>query len=62
MWFAQPEMFDVPLLATGLEHLYETLNPSPDSTEGHLRETLYDHLVMRRAAPVNYDTLPPKQI
>jgi hypothetical protein len=37
---AQPEMFDVPLIATGLEHLYVTHNPSPDLTERHLRETL----------------------
>jgi hypothetical protein len=39
--FAQPEMFDVPLLTTGLEHLYVTLNPSPDLTERQLREILY---------------------
>jgi adenosine tuberculosinyltransferase len=58
--FAQPEMFDVPLLTTGLEHLYVTLNPSPDLTEGQLREILYDHLVTRRAAPVDYDTLSPE--
>jgi hypothetical protein len=31
--FAQLEMFDVPLLTTGLEHLYATLGPSPDFTE-----------------------------
>src|SRR5215211_2258155 len=55
--FAQPEMFDVPLLTTGLEHLYATLNPSPDLTERQLREILYDHLVTRRAAPVDYDAL-----
>jgi adenosine tuberculosinyltransferase len=55
--FAQPEMFDVPLLPTGLEHLYATLNPSPDLTERQLREILYDHLVTRRAAPVDYDAL-----
>ena len=58
--FAQPEMFDVPLLTTGLEHLYVTLNPSPDLTERQLREILYDHLVTRRAAPVDYDTLSPE--
>ncbi len=58
--FAQPEMFDVPLIATGLEHLYVTLNPSPDLTERQLREILYDHLVTRRAAPVDYDTLSPE--
>jgi hypothetical protein len=55
--FAQPEMFDVPLLTTGLEHLYATLKPSPDLTERQLREILYDHLVTRRAAPVDYDAL-----
>jgi hypothetical protein len=58
--FAQPEMFDVPLLSTGLEHLYATLNPSPDLTERQLREILYDHLVTRRAAPVDYDALSPE--
>lgn len=58
--FAQPELFDVPLLTTGLEHLYVTLNPSPDLTERQLREILYDHLVTRRAAPVDYDALSPE--
>ena len=58
--FAQPEMFDVPLIGTGLEHLYVTLNPSPDLTEIQIREILYDHLVTRRAAPVNYDALSPE--
>ena len=58
--FAQLEMFDVPLLTTGLEHLYATLGPSPDLTERQLREILYDHLVTRRAAPVNYDALSPE--
>jgi hypothetical protein len=58
--FAQPEMFDVPLLTTGLEHLYATLNPSPDFTERQLREILYDHLVTRRAAPVDYAALSPR--
>ena len=58
--FAQPELFDVPLLTTGLEHLYATLNPSPDLTERQLREILYDHLVTRRAAPVDYEALSPE--
>ena len=53
-------MFDVPLLTTGLEHLYATLNPSPDLTERQLREILYDHLVTRRAAPVDYEALSPE--
>ena len=60
--FAQLEMFDVPLLTTGLEHLYATLGPSPDLTERQLREILYDHLVTRRAALVDYDTLSPEAL
>jgi adenosine tuberculosinyltransferase len=55
--FAQPEMFDVPLLTTGLKRLYVTHNPSPDLTERQLREIFYDHLVTRRVAPVDYDAL-----
>ena len=58
--FAQPEMYEVPLLTTGLEQLYATLNPSPDLSEWQLREILYDHLVTRRAAPANYDALSPE--
>jgi hypothetical protein len=55
--FAQPEMFYVPLLTTGLGHLYATLNLSPDLTEGQLCEIFYDHLITRRAAPVVYNAL-----
>lgn len=55
--FVQPEMFDVPLLPNGLEHLYATLNPSPDLTQDQLREILYDHLATRRATPVDYESL-----
>ena len=58
--FEKPEMFDVPLLTNGLENLYATLNPSPDLTQRQLREILYDHLVTRRAAPVDYDALSPE--
>jgi hypothetical protein len=58
--FEKPEMYDVPLLTNGLEDLYATLNPSPDLTERQLREILYDHLVTRRAAPVDYDALSPE--
>jgi hypothetical protein len=47
--FIQPQLFDVPLLATGREDLYFTLNPSPGLTEPQLRGILYDHLVTRRA-------------
>jgi tuberculosinol/isotuberculosinol synthase len=56
--FAQPVLFDVPLLATGQEDLYVTLNPSPSLTEEQLREILYDHLVTRRVPEVDYDKLP----
>jgi hypothetical protein len=55
--YAQPELLDVPLLTTGLERPYVTLNPSPDLTERQPRETLYRHLVTQRAAPAEYDTL-----
>ena len=60
--FGQPEMFDVPLVTTGLEHLYVTVNPSPDLTERQLREILYDHLVTRNAPPVDYESLSPEAV
>ena len=56
--FAQPALFDIPLLATGEEDLYATLTPSPDLTEKQLREILYDHLITRRSAEVDYEELP----
>jgi adenosine tuberculosinyltransferase len=55
--FAQPALFDVPLVATGQEDLYTTLTPSPDLTEVQLREILYDHLVTRRTPDPDYETL-----
>ena len=55
--FAQPAMFDVPLLATGEEDLYATLTPSPDLTERQLREILYDHLIQRRVPEPDYEAL-----
>jgi adenosine tuberculosinyltransferase len=55
--FAQPSLFDVPLLATGEVDLYATLAPSPSLTEKQLREILYDHLVTRRAAEISYESL-----
>jgi adenosine tuberculosinyltransferase len=55
--FLQPQFFDVPLISTGEEDLYFTLNPSPDLTERQLREILYDHLVTRRTQEVNYGAL-----
>ena len=57
--FIQPQLFDVPLLATGREDLYFTLNPSPDFTEPQLRGILHDHLVTRREPEVaDYGSLP----
>jgi adenosine tuberculosinyltransferase len=55
--FAQPALFDIPLLATGEEDLYATLTPSPSLTEKQLREILYDHVITRRAAEVDYEAL-----
>ena len=55
--FAQPGVFEVPLVATGLEDLYATLTPSPDLTEAQLRGILYDHLVTRRTPAPDYGTL-----
>ena len=56
--FCQPALFDIPLLTTGQEDLYATLTPSADLTERQLRELLYDHLVTRRIAEDDYETLP----
>jgi adenosine tuberculosinyltransferase len=58
--YEQPQLFDVPLISTGLEDLYVTLNPTLDVTRRQLREILYDHLVARRTPPVNYESLPPE--
>jgi adenosine tuberculosinyltransferase len=55
--FLQPQYFDVPLISTGEEDLYFTMNPSPDLTARQLREILYDHLVTRRVPEINYDAL-----
>ncbi|MBA3789970.1 MAG: hypothetical protein H0X23_01850 [Rubrobacter sp.] len=56
--FLQPQLFDVPLLATGKEDLYYTLNPSPGLTEPQLRGILHDHLVTRREPEVaDYSSL-----
>lgn len=59
--FEQASVFDVPLLATGLEDLYVTLNPSPDVSEAQLREILYDHLVLRHRPEIDYRTLDAGQ-
>jgi hypothetical protein len=60
--FAQPALFDVPLLATGEEDLYATLTPSPNLTERQLREILYDHLVTRRVPEADYDVLSDEAV
>lgn len=58
--FAQPALFDVPLIATGGEDLYATPTPSPELTEEQLREILYDHLISRRTPDVDYESLSPE--
>lgn len=60
--FAQPAVFDVPLVATGGESLYATLNPSPGVTERQLREILYDYLFLRAAEEVDYEALPESSV
>lgn len=60
--FEQPQLFDVPLITTGREDLYATLNPSFDVDQTQLREILYDHLVTRAAPEVDYEALPPESI
>jgi hypothetical protein len=44
-------------LTTGEEDLYATLTPSPSLTEKQLHEILYDHLITRHAAEVDYEAL-----
>lgn len=46
--FDKFSVFDMPLINTGNENLYFTVNPSPYLTEKQLREILYDHLYTRR--------------
>lgn len=41
--------FDMPLIATGMEDLYFTINPTLYMTENQLRELLYDHIYSRRS-------------
>lgn len=60
--FAQPALFDVPLITTGEEDLYATLCPSPEVTERQLREILYDHLVLRRVEDADYENFSPEAI
>lgn len=56
--FEEPQLFDVPLVATGYQDMYYTLNPTPDVDEGQLRAILYDHLVARRRPEMEYEKLP----
>lgn len=56
--FEQPQLFDAPLLTTGREDLYYTLNPTPEVDEGQLRAILFDHLVSRKVPEVSYEDLP----
>lgn len=49
--------FDMPLLATGAEDLYFTINPSLDLTSRQLRQILYDHLFTRREPEPDYQSL-----
>lgn len=58
--FEQPQLFDAPLLATGHEDLYYTLNPTPEVDEAQLRAILFDHLVSRRNSGVAYEDLPER--
>jgi adenosine tuberculosinyltransferase len=52
--------FDMPLLATGGEDLYFTVNPSPDLTRRQLREILFDHLYTRRIEEPDYGSMSPE--
>lgn len=60
--FAKPAVFDVPLIATGEEDLYATLNPSPEVTERQLKAILYDHFISRPAEDADYDALPESSL
>lgn len=55
--FDKPSVFDMPLLATGNEDLYFTVNPSPYLTERQLRGILYDHLYTRRGEEPDFGTV-----
>lgn len=56
--FDRPTVFDMPLIATGEEDLYFTVNPSCYLDETGLRMILYDHLYGRRVNE-NYGQLSP---
>lgn len=49
--------FDMPLVATGNEDLYFTVNPSPYLSERQLRDILYDHLYARNGDGPDYSVM-----
>ncbi len=53
-------VFDMPLISTGNEDLYFTVNPSPYLNAHTLRLILYDHLYTRRTDETSYETLSPQ--
>ncbi len=56
----QPAAFDMPLLATGNEHLYFTVAPSAYLDTQMLRAILYDHLYVRSADEADCAELSPE--
>lgn len=58
--FEPMAMFDLPLIASGMEDLYFTVSPSLYLDEYTLRAILYDHLYMRRVKD-NYRELSSKE-
>lgn len=57
----RPAVFDMPLIATGSEDLYFTVNPSLYLDAHTLRAILYDHLYARRVNDANYGTLSSEE-
>jgi len=60
--FDRFSVFDMPLIATGDEDLYFTINPSPYMNRKQLRQILYDHLFTRRASDPDYATLSAQEL
>jgi tuberculosinol/isotuberculosinol synthase len=60
--FDKFSVFDMPLLATGEEDLYFSINPSPYMTQRQLRAILYDHIYIRRTPEPNYAKLEPQEL
>jgi tuberculosinol/isotuberculosinol synthase len=59
--FDKPCVFDMPLVATGSEDLYFTVNPSPYLSRRQLRAILYDHLYSRHGNDADYATLDAEE-